>query len=456
MRLFKKTAHRDKKALIIGIDGVPYTLIREYLDRRYLPHLRGIVGHGHEIHQMNASIPDISSVSWTTFTTGVNPAEHGIYGFTALRPHSYSLSFPNSSDVKAPPFWNILGKVKEGKVSTLSESYHKRIKKPYRSTILNIPHTYPAYQINGILISGFVAIDLQKAIFPDSIYDYLKSIGYRIDVDAQKAHHNKDKFLRDLFSCFATRQKVVKHFFREESWDIFVACVTETDRLHHFFFDAALDEGHPYHEEFIRFYRELDAFIGDMVTAFREGYGENAFLLVLSDHGFTTIKSEIYVNKFLQETGFLELNKNGQFYEKIEGATRAFDMDPGRIYVNYRDSYPRGTVRREEGDRIREEIKEALSSLKDPQGNPVIDRFYAREEIYNGPLRELGPDLVCLPKDGYDLKGKLEAEGIFGRSVFAGMHTWHDALCITPQEIQWDGKPSIADLAGVIMKYFTD
>jgi predicted AlkP superfamily phosphohydrolase/phosphomutase len=454
--LFKRATHRDKKALIIGIDGVPYTLIKAYLDRGHLPNLKAIVGHGHAIHQMNASIPDISSVSWTTFATGVNPAEHGIYGFTALKPNTYSLTFPNASDVKAPSLWNLLGKVEGGNTSTLAVRYHKRITKPYRSIILNIPHTYPAYPVNGILISGFVAIDLQKAIFPDSIYGYLKGIDYRIDVDAQKAHHDKEGFLRDLFSCFTTRQEAVKHFFREESWDIFVACITETDRLHHFFFDAALEEGHAYHEAFLRFYHALDQFIGDMVTTFRADYGEDAFIMILSDHGFTPIKSEIYVNKFLQEAGFLELKKDGQFFEKIERGTTAFDMDPGRIYINYKNLYPRGAVEKKAGDRIREEVTEALRSLRDPEGNPVIDTIYAREKIYRGPLLEQAPDLVCLPNDGYDLKGKLEDEGVFGNSVFTGMHTWHDALCIAPQGVTWDGKPSIADLADVIMRYFTN
>ena len=124
--LFKRPGHRDKKALIIGIDGVPYTLIKEYLDRGYLPNLKDILRHGHQIHQMNASIPDISSVSWTTFATGVNPAEHGIYGFTALKPHTYSLMFPNSSDIKAPPFWNLLGKLDDGNTSTLAARYNNK------------------------------------------------------------------------------------------------------------------------------------------------------------------------------------------------------------------------------------------------------------------------------------------------------------------------------------------
>jgi predicted AlkP superfamily phosphohydrolase/phosphomutase len=456
MRLFKEAGHGDKKALIIGIDGVPCTLIQAYLDRGYMPHLKEIIEQGHTLHQMNASIPDISSVSWTTFATGVNPAEHGIYGFTALRPHTYSLTFPNATDVQAPPFWNILGQIEKGQVSTFAERYGNKIAKPLRTIILNIPHTYPAYPVNGILISGFVAIDLQKAIFPPSIHDYLQGIDYRIDVDAQKAHHDKDAFLQDLFDCFDTRKEAVRHFFQNEPWDLFIACVTETDRLQHFFIDAALDQGHPYHGAFERFYRELDAFIGTMVEDFRKRYGEDGFVMILSDHGFTTITQEVYLNKFLQEAGFLNLSPEGQFYERIGDGTRAFAMDPGRIYLNYKDRYPRGCVDNKEGDGLLEKITESLRSLESPEGTPVIDRIVTQEEIYHGPLADQAPDLVCLPQDGYDLKGKLNSEAVFGRTVFTGMHTWHDALCIAPPEVTWEEKPWIGDLAEVIMRYFID
>ena len=110
MKLFKG---KVKKALIIGIDGVPYSLLSTYLQKDVMPNLKMILSQGLTLHQMNASIPDISSVSWTSFNTGVNPGEHGIYGFTDLKPNSYSLYFPNSKDIKAPTFWENLGKTNQ-------------------------------------------------------------------------------------------------------------------------------------------------------------------------------------------------------------------------------------------------------------------------------------------------------------------------------------------------------
>ena len=119
MKLFSK---KMKKALIIGIDGVPCSLLSTYLNSDVMPNLKKILGQGFTLHPMDASIPDVSSVSWTSFNTGVNPGEHGIYGFTDLKPGSYSLYFPNLKDIKAPTFWEILGKTNQK-----ASPYPKRI-----------------------------------------------------------------------------------------------------------------------------------------------------------------------------------------------------------------------------------------------------------------------------------------------------------------------------------------
>ena len=69
----------QKKALIIGIDGVPFGLATRMMEQGYLKELKRICDGGYTVHRMRASYPDISSVSWTSFMTGANPAEHGIF-----------------------------------------------------------------------------------------------------------------------------------------------------------------------------------------------------------------------------------------------------------------------------------------------------------------------------------------------------------------------------------------
>ncbi len=85
MKLFPK---RSKQALLIGIDGVPYSFLKTCIEKDVMPQLKRILTRGFTLHSMNASIPDVSSVSWTSFSTGVNPGEHGIYGFTELDPEN--------------------------------------------------------------------------------------------------------------------------------------------------------------------------------------------------------------------------------------------------------------------------------------------------------------------------------------------------------------------------------
>lgn len=451
MKFFKQ---KNKKALIIGLDGVPYSLLNLHIKNGIMPNLKKILSQGFTLHPMNASIPDVSSVSWTSFSTGVNPGEHGIYGFTDLQPQDYSLYFPNARDVKAPPFWEILGKTNRT-TSTLSQKYLKKIGHPHRSIIFNLPHTYPASPMNGILVSGFVAIDLRKAIFPESAYTYLHSVNYLIDVDAEKAKEDKRQFLNELFECFEIRKKVISHFFNDEAWDLFLACVTETDRLHHFFFDASNDRRNPYYKTFLNFYVELDKFMKSLYDRFVEKYSEQGFFIVLSDHGFAPIKKEVYINPFLEKMGFLQLRQDGQFYERITDQTKAFDLDPCRIYINDKEIFHRGSVKRAERPKLLQEIREALRTLRGEDGEEVVDKVYQKEEIYQGPYVDRGPDLVCLPKDGYDLKAGIEKKEIFGESIFKGMHTWHDAFCILPDEIRFLKKPSIDQLGEHILQYFT-
>ena len=178
--------------------------------------------------------------------------------------------------------------------------------------------------------------------------------------------------------------------------------------------------------------------------------------MILSDHGFARLRKEVYLNRFLEENGFLVLKKDGNFYERIEEETKAFDMDPGRIYLHGRDRYPRGAVRKEERLNLLKEIKEALTNLKGEGGEQIVKRIYEKEEIYHGPYSANAPDLVCLPNDGYDLKGSLEKKEIFGQNIFTGMHTWHDAFCLLPEKITFSEKPFIQNLTEYILQYCVD
>lgn len=423
---------KQKKVLIIGIDGVPFALLRSKLKNGTMPALGNILDSGYRLHQMKASLPDISSVSWTSFITGVNPGEHGVFGFTHLAPKSYRLTFPNALTMRALPFWQSLHR--KGKVK--------------RSIILNVPSTYPAIPLAGLLVSGFVAPDFNRAVYPPSFIPFLKSMKYVIDVDMEKATTDEMAFRNDLGESLTTRGNVGRELVTRDEWDIFLFCITETDRLHHFFFDERDTE------LFDSFYSHVDTIIGDLYHRARDRWGDDLFFMLLSDHGFTSLKKEVNLNAFLQESGFLSIDKTKEFYEKIGEGTTAFAMDPGRIYF-HDGRYPLGKVQPAEIEALTSHVKDSLMGLCDENGNKVIRDIFENSSIYTGPFAESGPDLVCIPCDGFDLKGNMRRDEVFSAGLFTGMHTRNDAVLVVPDSVEPGPDFTIEEPARFITEYFS-
>lgn len=447
--------NKNPRCLVIGLDGVSQTLIKDYMEKGYLPNLKEILSKGYKLHQMDASIPDVSSTSWTSFMTGVNPGEHGIFGFMDLIPDSYKMFFPNARDVNAPAVWDMLGGTVHSRTSTLYEHYRDKLNKPIRSIVLNIPQTYPALALNGILTAGFVCPDFKKGTYPDSAYEYLKSIGYVSDVDSSKAVGQQDVFFQEVFLVLKKRAIAYEHLLNNENWDLFIGVITETDRLHHFFYEAAMNPAHRYHNTFITFYKEMDKIIGRIFSRFMEMTGGKGFFMTMSDHGFTVLKQEVYINSLLRDKGFLNINSQKEYFEQIDAGTKAFSMEPARIYVNLEGKYPLGSVKASDKKQVVMELKNMLESLTD-NGRPVIMAVYENSGLYKGQCSAKGPDLVCVANDGYDLKSAFKKDDVFGKGHFTGMHTQYDAHCILPEGIDTDKRLHIEKLAGIILDYFTN
>ena len=63
-----------------------------------------------------------------------------------------------------------------------------------KTVAFNIPQTYPARPMNGVMVSGFVALDLKKATYPERVFNYLNSIDYSIDVNVRLAAQDPEAF----------------------------------------------------------------------------------------------------------------------------------------------------------------------------------------------------------------------------------------------------------------------
>lgn len=430
MGLFSRK--KKKRICVIGLDGVPHSFLLDLTQRDIMPYMKGLIDRG-QLHRMKASLPEISSVSWTDFMTGTNSGTHGIFGFTDLKKGTYDLRFPNFQEVKKETFWDTLGQKKK------------------RSVVINQPSTYPAKPINGILISGFVAIELAKAVYPVAIKDILKLIEYQIDIDTMKSREDHEFLWKDLATTLNGRKKAFDAFWGTD-WDYFQIVITGTDRLQHFLWDAYKDESHPYHQNFLDYYTRLDRFIAKIVDAHLDISEDHSGLYLLSDHGFAGIKQEVYLNVWLEQEGYLKFESSTpNELGEIDSSSKAFAMDPNRIYINLKDRYPKGSVDESDRQALKREIADKIQGLKH-DGQPIIREVFDTEEIYSGPLVPSGPDLIVLSEYGYDIKGSVKKKEIFGRSNLQGMHTWDDAFFWSAKEESQDLK--ISDLSRIIMENF--
>jgi predicted AlkP superfamily phosphohydrolase/phosphomutase len=422
------------RVAVIGLDGVGLPLVRELVARGVMPALGRLLAGG-TAAPMRSSIPTISSVSWTNFTTGCNPGKHGIYGFTELKPGTLTTFFPNFGNVRTDTLWDVAGRA--GK----------------RAIVMNVPGTYPARPLAGMLVSGFVAVNLERAVHPPTLLPRLTAAGYKIDVDYLKANERPEAFFADLQATLEARRRVYLDLLRTEPWDLFVGVVTECDRLHHYFWDQWVDERAPHHGRFLDFYRRLD----DVLAALLGALPADVPVFVIADHGHTLIHREFYVNAWLRSQGWQALaTDRPRSPADLDPASKVFVLDPGRVYLHRRGRFPLGTVGPAEADELISRLTEGLLALRDdasggPSDGRPVAAVFTRDALYAGPCLDAAPDLVVHFNPGYDPKGALARGEVFGQSALTGMHTYDDSLFFVNRPgVPTDGL-DIVDLAPTVL-----
>jgi predicted AlkP superfamily phosphohydrolase/phosphomutase len=418
MGLFGKLRRGAKetrqRVVFIGLDGTPYTFLKRLIDKGRAPNAARLVQQG-SLLRMDSTWPWVSSVAWSTMMTGVNPAKHNIFGFIDRDPGTYKQFIPTSLHMKARTLWEVLGEA--GK----------------RVVVVNVPVTYPPRQVSGILVAGFLSPSLDKAVYPPSYIPVLKSLGYIVDADPWKARESKDLALQEINAVLDARMRTLFHLFDEEEWDYLHVHIMETDRLHHFLWQQ-MEDGHPtYAPAFYDFYRRIDDMLGRLAA--KLDTSPRTTLVWMADHGFCTIKKEVYVNRWLMDSGWLKLRhappdrKKG--LDEIDPTSVAYSLDPGRLFIRVRGREKEGCV--EPGaqyEALRNEIAAAALQLCDPDsGEAIFQAALKREDLYHGPYLEQAADLILAPYDGYDPKGSLYKETLtYKGDELVGMHTHDDAM----------------------------
>ncbi|MFP8958449.1 alkaline phosphatase family protein [Natrialbaceae archaeon A-CW3] len=419
----------NPRVAFIGIDGVPYSLLKDNRDR--FPNFAALADEG-TASEISSIVPPESSACWPALTTGVNPGETGVYGFQDREVGTYDTYVPMGREVQATRLWD------------------RATEANRRATVLNVPVTFPPQRDVQRMVSGFLSPDLEKAAFPDDVREYLESIGYRIDVNPKLGHEtDKTAFIEDAHETIDARFEAFSHYLEEDDWDLFFGVFMTTDRVNHFLFKDYERDGE-YKDEFLSFYEKLDDYIGRI----RDMLPDDVTLIVASDHGFTSLDYEVHFNEWLREEGWLSFDTDSpEELDDIADETKAYSFIPGRFYLNLEGREPRGSVAEEEYDDVRDELKVMLEELESPDGEPVVDRVVEKETAFRGDHDDIAPDLVAIPNNGFDFKSGFKADSdIFTTGPRNGMHSFDDtSLFIDDPDASID-EADLYDIAPTILE----
>ena len=139
----------QKKALILGIDGMDPKLLQKYIDEGKMPHFKQLIDGGGDFKKLITSYPPQSPVAWSNFAIGGNPGRHGIFDFIHRYP-STLIPYLSITETKAPEkMLNIFGwqiPLSAGSVNNLRRGtpyWAHLCNKNIATTICQIPANYP-------------------------------------------------------------------------------------------------------------------------------------------------------------------------------------------------------------------------------------------------------------------------------------------------------------------------
>ncbi len=287
MKLFGR---KKKQACVVGLDGVPCTLLRTMMENGVMPRTREIVSRGRAPLDDGHAPRDL-----------VGELVHVHDREEPRRARDLRVHRPQAGDLRPA-----LPLLPRSQTETIWDLVGKR---GGRSVVINQPSTYPAREIPGVLISGFVSVDIDKSVQPEKAPRDARPPrlqGRRRH--GQVPRQPRAPLLPARRALLDARRAVVDELWSEETWTLMEVVVTGTDRLHHFVL-GRVTRTPPTPTTGISsiITRQVDAFIGHVYDKFSKRGLAARISSCLSDHGFCGTRKEFYVNTVLQQNGFLSV-----------------------------------------------------------------------------------------------------------------------------------------------------
>ena len=427
------------RVLIVGLDGATFDLIEPLVAQGRLPALGRLMQEG-AWGVLRSTVPPISPTAWTTFATGKSPGKHGVFDFRHLA-QDYQMQTRPMQQRGHKTIWRLLSEVGR------------------RVAVIDVPFTYPPEQVDGLMISGYPTPREPSAAFfhPPELRANLGAVGFDLRLGWPEARIDvHPDFFRAWDEVMKDRERLLEHLYVNEAWDFYMVVLGITDTLAHTLWNF-LDPAHPgfrdrraeeYRQALYRGYEQADHVLGHLWSL----VDEHTHLIVVSDHGFGSVRPRQWLFQFLAERGWLRFRKPKgaaatlgllqqtalRLYTQVGWLRKlvrelrpdakrglkevlerggllaqrqnvdcesspAIPSDMGtHIYLNRRDRFLNGFLDDDEARRLAEEMREALLAVRDAvDGCPMVKAVHFREEVFAGEKVAEAPDLVVEYENRY-------------------------------------------------------
>ena len=125
-----------QKVLLIGWDAADWRIITPLLDAGRMPALEKLINRG-VMGNLATLTPPLSPLLWTSIATGMTADKHGVLGFTQPREDGSGIRPVLGTSRKVKALWNILNQ------------------NGMRSNVIGWWPSHPAEPINGVMVSNF-------------------------------------------------------------------------------------------------------------------------------------------------------------------------------------------------------------------------------------------------------------------------------------------------------------
>lgn len=448
----QNNAYGRARILVIGLDAATFDVLDPLFAAEKCPNLARLKHEG-VVATLQSTVPPLSPAAWVTTLTGCNPGQHGVFDFRALnldKIHGRSDNLVYSDVYAGGTIFDYLSR------------------QNMRVGAFNIPLTYPAWKVNGMMVAGPVTPDLRQAYtYPSTLAQRLGPMGHHArPQDLQR--FAVDAYFNEL--AWSTRRHCAygKQLLLEEGpFDLFWFHLHTLDSAQHRFWDDDAPE------TVYQLYEMADAGVGELLQL----VGPESSVILLSDHGARARPAHtIRPNVWLQQQGW-------QIFPYDRGARRIFEAvrrrlqkqepqpqlnleqrvrwsltqayafplaDPvGGIVINLQGRQPQGSVPQTEYETLRCQIAARLKTWQTLKGVPVMRQVNIREGVYHGKHTQNAPDIIFEVDPDFMIDGALDGHDMGSNAPlqpgeWKGVHAMQGVFMANGPHI--DSASSLADL----------